>query len=230
MTRDEDGSASEQLRATRIFLRPIANPFALGFLGLAGATLLLSGQELGWIPASQQHQVAIIVLVFAPVLQLISCVFGFLARDPVAATGMGVLAVTWGLIGGIDYLSKPHSTSAALGTLLFLAATGILLSALTAAQTKLLPAAVLATTAFRWIATGLYEIFAHPVYKTVGGYLGCFLAALAVYAAFAMELENLKHKAVLPVGRRKRGQTALEPYLSEQVSEVSAEPGVRNQL
>lgn len=226
----EDGGRSEQLKATRIFLRPIANPFPLGFVGLAVATLLLAGQELGWIPASEQHQVGLIVLVFAPTLQLIACVFGFLARDPVAATGMGILAVTWGLIGGIDYLSPPHSTSAALATLLFVAASGVLLCAATAAHTKLLPAAVMTVTALRWIATALYEIFNHPVYKTAAGFVGCFLTFLALYAAYALELENLEHKVVLPVGRRRRGRQALQPYLAEQVTEVSAEPGVRNQL
>ncbi len=34
----------------RIFLRPIASPLALGFLALGGATLVLSGTQLGWIP------------------------------------------------------------------------------------------------------------------------------------------------------------------------------------
>jgi len=35
--------AADSLRAVRVVLRPIANPFALGFLGLAGATLTVSG-------------------------------------------------------------------------------------------------------------------------------------------------------------------------------------------
>ncbi len=39
--------AADSLRAVRVVLRPIANPFALGFLGLAGATLTVSGLELG---------------------------------------------------------------------------------------------------------------------------------------------------------------------------------------
>jgi succinate-acetate transporter protein len=220
----------DELAATRIFLRPIANPFPLGFLGLAGATLLLAGQDLNWLPPSQKFQVALIIMVFAPVLQLVACVFGFLGRDPVAATGMGILAVTWGLIGGVHWMSPPGSHSPALGTLLFLSATAILLSAAAAARGKIVPALVMTITACRWIATGLFEVSGYHPYQTAAGYVGCVLAFVAVYAAFAIELENVRHRAVLPVLRRHRGRTALEPYLSEQVKEVAAEPGVRNQL
>jgi uncharacterized protein len=131
---------------TRVVVRPIANPFALGFLGLAGATLVLAGQELAWIPSRQTLEVAIIVLISAPLLQLIACVFGFLGRDPVAATGMGTLAVTWGRSASCTPCSPPTPLPA-LGTFLFLSAAGVLLSALLSAETKLLPAAVMALTA-----------------------------------------------------------------------------------
>ena len=39
---------NDPLRATRVFLRPIASPFALGFVGLAGDTVTVAGQELGF--------------------------------------------------------------------------------------------------------------------------------------------------------------------------------------
>ena len=39
-------------------LPPIGNPLPLGFLGLAGATLLVSGLQLGWLDASQGKDVA----------------------------------------------------------------------------------------------------------------------------------------------------------------------------
>jgi hypothetical protein len=43
----QHGPAAETL--TRITLRPIANPLPVGFLALAGGTLLLSGLQLGWV-------------------------------------------------------------------------------------------------------------------------------------------------------------------------------------
>lgn len=216
--------------ATRVVLRPVANPFALGFLGLAGATLVLAGQELGWIPPGQGVEVAAIVLISAPGLQLLASVFGFLGRDPVAATGMGLLAATWTVTGVVHLLAPPGRSSAALGTFLFLAAVSMGVSALTAAHTKLLPAAVMATTGARFFLTGLSEVTGSAGVRTAAGVVGCLLCALAVYAAAALELEGFEHRTVLPTGRRGRGRVALVPDLAEQVRSVAAEPGVRNQL
>src|SRR5436190_20583815 len=82
-------------RATRIVLRPIANPLPLGFVALAAGTLLLSGLQLGWLQPAEGHTVALMLLAFVAPLQLIASIFGFLARDVVAGTGMGILAGTW---------------------------------------------------------------------------------------------------------------------------------------
>lgn len=224
------GGVPAVARATRVVLRPIASPFALGFLGLGGATVTLAGQEVGWIPAHEHVQVALIVLVTAPVLQLIACVFGFLARDPVAATGMGLLAVTWLVIGVVHLVAPPQSHSPALGTFLFLSCTGLLLSAVTASETKLLPALVMTTTAARFLTTGLFEMIGDPALKVASGALGCFLGLVAVYGAFAVELEGTEHRTVLPTWRRGRGALALQPDLAEQIRTVASEPGVRNQL
>src|SRR5215217_5946912 len=82
-------------RAARIVLRPIANPLPLGFLALAAGTLLLSALQLGWLEPQEGRQVALILLAFVFPLQLVASVFGFLARDVVAGTGMGVLCGIW---------------------------------------------------------------------------------------------------------------------------------------
>src|SRR5579884_480126 len=113
-----------ELGASRVFLRPIANPFALGFVGLAVATILASGVELGWIPSSERVQTAVLIIAFAPVIQIVACVFGFLARDSVAATALGVLAASWLAVGVSLLLSKPssHNQSHALALLLFVSA------------------------------------------------------------------------------------------------------------
>lgn len=219
-----------ELAQSRVFLRPIANPFPLGFLGLAGDTLVVAGTELGWIPHAEYHHAAMIVLVFAPLLQTIACVFGFLGRDPVAATGMGVLAGTWALIGLVLLTSRPGSTSPALGTFLFLAATAVFMSAVTAAHTKLVPALVMGLTGLRFLATGLFDLLGWAPVKTAAGIVGCLLAAAAVYAAVSLELEGARHHPVLPTLRRRAGARALEPVLGQQVRQVAAEPGVRNEL
>ena len=72
---------------------PSADPLPLGFLALAGGTLLVSGLQLGWLAG--RHRAATsrwILLAFVVPLQLVASVFGFLARDIVAGTGMGLLS------------------------------------------------------------------------------------------------------------------------------------------
>ena len=63
--------------SARVVLRPIASPLALGFVGLAMATTMLSALQLSWVP--QQRIIAISLL-------------GVLARDTVVASGMGILS------------------------------------------------------------------------------------------------------------------------------------------
>src|SRR5919202_3572728 len=75
-----------------IFLRPIATPLALGFLALGGATLVLSGLQLGWFAPQESMYAALALISFGFPLQLLASIFGFLSRDPAAATGMGILA------------------------------------------------------------------------------------------------------------------------------------------
>jgi hypothetical protein len=78
-------------RATRIVLRPIANPLPLGFLALGAGTLVVAGLQLDWFAATEGRSVALILLAFVFPLQLLAAIFGFFARDVVAGTGMGVL-------------------------------------------------------------------------------------------------------------------------------------------
>jgi hypothetical protein len=91
-------------------LRPIGSPLPLGVLALAGATPLVSGLQLGWLDASQGKDVALILIAFVFPLQLVTSVFGYLGRDVVAGTGMGVLAGTWLSVGLITLTSPTGST------------------------------------------------------------------------------------------------------------------------
>jgi succinate-acetate transporter protein len=218
------------LRATRVFLRPIASPFGLGFAGLAVATLLAAGGELGWIPLAGRAQAGLLILAFAFPIQLVACTFGFLARDAVAATALGVQSATWLCVGLTLVTSVPGTTSRALALLLFVSGTLMLFSAGTAARAKLLPAAVLGLTGLRYILTGVFEMGAGTGWGHVAGWTGVVLCALALYAATSLELEEMAHRSVLPTLRRGKGRQALHPRLEEQVEEVAAEAGVRSQL
>lgn len=144
-------------RATRVTLRPLANALPLGFLALAVATLLVSGLQLQWLDPSQGRVVAFALLAFVFPAQLVASVFGFLARDVVAGTGMGILAGTWLTVALTTLTSPPGSTSRALALFLAIAAIAMLVPASGAASGRLVPAAVLATTAVRFAVTAGYE-------------------------------------------------------------------------
>lgn len=127
-----------------VFIRPLANPLPLGFLALAGGTLLVSGLQLEWLQPDEGAQVALILIAFVFPLQRVVSVLGFLARDVVAGTGMGILAGTWLSIGLIRLTGEPGSTSDALGLFLLLAGTAMLVPAAAASTAKLAAFAVLA--------------------------------------------------------------------------------------
>jgi succinate-acetate transporter protein len=198
-----------------VFIRPVANPLPLGVLALGAATLLVSGLQLEWLEPTDGAQVGMILVAFVFPLQLVVSVFGFLARDVVAGTGMGILAGTWVSAGLVLLTGAPGSTSDALGLLLLFAAAAMLVPAAAASTGKLVAFAVLATTALRFAVTGAYELTTADGWKTAAGVVGLVLCVLAVYAALAMALEDVLDRTVLPIGRR---------------GPIDGEPGVRPQL
>jgi succinate-acetate transporter protein len=215
---------------TRINLRPMGSPMPIGFIGLAGATLVLAAMNLGWIPPSEAHTVAIVMIAFTFPLQAAASIFGMLTRDGVAATGMGVLAGTWLTTGIVMATSPPGSTSDALGVLLLVAATAMLLPAIGASFGKLVPAAVLSVAALRFASSGVYQLNGSTAWEQITGWTGMVLGILALYAALAALVENARGRTVLPLGRRQNGKMAAEGGFAEQVVDVTHEPGVRAQL
>jgi succinate-acetate transporter protein len=218
--------------ASRILvtLRPIAGPLALGFFGLAAATFVLSGLQLGWVGSTEGKQVALCVLAFTVPLQFVTSLLGFLARDAVAATGMGVLAGIWAVIGLIMFSAKPGSTSDALGLFLLVAGVAMWAPASAAFASKLIPALVLSIAGLRFLVTGLYQLTSNEAWEDTAGVIGLLLAGFAIYAAYAAELEDVLKRPVLPLGRRGRGESAVTGTYAEQIANVAHEPGVRQQL
>ncbi len=215
--------------STRVLLRPLATPLPLGFLALAVATLSFAAAQLGWVPASEGRTVALGVMVLTVPLQLLAAVMGFLARDPVAATGMAILSGTWGAVCLSTLTSPPGAHSPGLGILLVASATCLLVPA-AAATSKLVPALVIATSATRFAVTGVAHLDGGQTWMHVAGWVGVVLAALSLYAALALELEGARSRTVLPLGRRGPGREALTGDLRVQTAHVDTEPGVRQQL
>lgn len=228
-----DDHAAEQRReevaVTRIVLRPIGTPLPLGFLGLFVSTAAFAVLQLGWLSPEQGRVVALAALLLTVPVQLLAAVYGFLARDPVAGTGMGILAGTWAVAGYVTLTSAPGTTSPGLGVVLLLAAAAMLVPAF-AGLPKLVAAAVMALSAARFAVTGVAEVSGSSGWMTAAGTVGLALAALALYAALAFELEDTRHRTVLPLLRRGPAAGALDGDVGDQVRQVRHEAGVRNQL
>jgi uncharacterized protein len=216
--------------ATRVVLRPLATSLPLGFLALALATTVFSAVQLGWVPPDQGRVAAFTALAATVPLQLTAAVVGFLARDPVAATGMGVLTGTWAVVGLTTLTSPPGTASPGLGVLLLTAGVAMLVPAVAAAPSKLAPAAVMALAATRFAVTGVYEVTGSAAWQTAAGGVGLLLAAVAVYTALALELEGTRGHTVLPVGRRGAGASAVVGEGPLRPEDLVGEAGVRPQL
>jgi succinate-acetate transporter protein len=207
----------------RVVLRPVATPLPLGFLALVLATTVFSAVQLGWI-APDQGRVAAITAVAATVpLQFAVAVMGFLARDPVAVTGMGLLAGTWAVVGLVTLTAVPGTVSPGLGVLLLTAGIGMLVPAAGAVSSKIAPALVMALAGCRFAVTGVYQLDGSAAWKAAAGWTGLVLAVVALYTALALQLEGGGEHTVLPVGRRGAGRLPEAP-------ELLREPGVRAQL
>jgi uncharacterized protein len=210
------GPNIESADAVRVMLRPVASPLPLGFLALAVATIPFTAVQLGWVAPTEGRAAAIGAIAATVPLQLLASVFGFLARDVVAATGMGVLAGTWGTVGLITATSPPGAVSPGLGVFLLTAGLCMLVPAVSAGA-KLVPATVMTLAGVRFAVTGAYHLTGSAGWKSAAGWVGLLLGVVAVYAALALSLESTHGRAILPLGRRAPAEPA-------------GEPGVRSQL
>jgi hypothetical protein len=215
---------------SRVFLRPLANPLPLGFVGLAGGTLILTGEQVGWVPTAQAHLVAVAVLLVAVPLQLLASLFGFLSRDPAAATGMGTLAAAWAATGVLTLLSPPGAHSPVLGLLLFFVAAAVLLAAGVAAMSKLLAAGVLALAGVRFAVTGVYEYRGGTAWMHTAGWIGLALCVVALAAAAAFAVEDARRTLLPATGRVGRGRVSLSAPGLGTIGPVEREAGVRDEL
>lgn len=215
---------------TRVVLRPVASPLPLGLLAVAVGTFTVAGLQLSWIPAANSADVGLLLLTFVVPLQALSSIFGFLARDPAASTGMALQAGGWFSIGAALHRAPPGKASPALGLLLLAVATTLLVPVVVASFGKLLASAVMALTALRFYLTAAAQLSPVRGWQTAAAVVGLCLGVAALYAGLAFELEDSMHKTVLPTLRWRQGRTAVSGDLTDEISGVEHEAGVRRKL
>lgn len=217
-------------QVSRIVLRPVASPLPLGMLALAVGTFTVAGLQFSWIPAADSRDVGLLLMTLVVPLQALSSIFGFLARDPAASTGMALQGGGWFSIGAGLYSSPPGHSSPALGLLLIGVSVALLVPVIVASLGKPLASVVMALTAVRFALSAASELSPAAAWKSAAAVTGLCLAIVALYAGLAFELEDSAHVTVLPTLRRKQGSAALRGDLSQEISGVEHEAGVRRKL
>ena len=216
-----------QTLAARVVLRPIGGPLPLGMAGLAIASFVTSGLELHWIVSSQAVDVGLILVSVPFILQLLACVFSYLARDGAAGSLLAVVSTTWLGMGLIRIVSTPGKVSGALGLLLVAAGALLALCAPAVGRAKPLPALVFLAAAVRFGLAGVYELSGTSAWQNASGVVGLAVVGLACYSMLAFELEDQSRAAVLPTFRRGQGAASLNGGVDVQLDRVINEAGVR---
>ncbi|MFF7355809.1 MULTISPECIES: GPR1/FUN34/YaaH family transporter [Streptomyces] len=215
---------------TRIMLRPLASSLPLGFFAFGTGSILLTAAQLQWVPLAQTRPLMLLVLVFVVPLQLLSAVFAFPARDSGAACGLSVLGCAWAGTALVTLSGPPGRPSPALAVFLLSLTPLMLVLGAAAVLGKPLFSVLLLIGACRFALTGVYEAGGAVVLRTAAGWTGVALAVFALYAGFALLLEDSAQRTVLPLGRRGRARTSLQGDLGRQLDQAEREAGVRRQL
>jgi uncharacterized protein len=228
--RGDEGDV-EALERTSIVLRAYASPLPLGLFAFAIGNVLLSVAHLGGFSPADVRVVMVMLATFIALPQFLAAVLGFLTREPLVATLLGLLAVTW----PTDVVVQQYTgavTSPPRGAL-FLALAGVLvLMALPGLTAKPLFSAVVLAAALRFAAGGVYDLTASTAWERVSGVVAAVVALGAAYLAVALVTEDVRHRTVLPVGRvgGTESRSAMEAGLAAQASSLPQEAGVRAQL
>ncbi|WP_443051407.1 GPR1/FUN34/YaaH family transporter [Streptomyces sp. NBC_00234] len=212
---------------TRIVLRPIASPMPLGFFTVSIASVMTGCLQLGLFETEARKAVALCVLpAFA--LQFLVSILAFGARDVIAATLMGTFAGSWLAYALVMFSGVPEGLPV-LGVfnLAFLCF-GALMASVTRSKRALW--LVLVVSLPRWAATGLSGLTGAEWLTHTSGALGLLVALVAMYAAFALMLEDMRSEEVLPIGRSGPAQTAVEGDLAVQLRNLERHAGVRRTL
>ncbi|MFY4718289.1 acetate uptake transporter family protein [Streptomyces sp. LaBMicrA B280] len=215
---------------TRIMLRPLASSLPLGFFAFGTGSVLLSAEQLHWVPMAQTAALMLLILVFAVPLELLAGTLAFLARDGGAACALCVLGATWAGTALVTLLGPPGPRNPALAVFVLAVAPLMLLLFVAALPGKPLFGVLLLIGACRFALTGAYDAGGGPALRTAAGWLGVLLAAFALYGGFALLLEDTAQRTILPLGRRGRARTSLQGDLATQLEQAEREAGVRRQL
>jgi hypothetical protein len=91
-------------------------------------------------------------------------------------------------------------------------------------------AAVLAAAVPRFLVSGIADITGSQAVAQAAAVLGDLLAAVAMYAAFALLWEDTRGREIVPVGRRGPARAATTGSLAFELRDIERQAGVRRTL
>jgi hypothetical protein len=134
------------------------------------------------------------------------------------------------LADSLFYLfGRPGRSSAAEAVFFFTFTVFVVMMAVVA-RPKAALFAVLVVAAPRLFVSGLAAATGNADVSKAAGILGFVLAAVAMYTAFALLLEDVRGHTVLPVGRSGPAREAIEGTIESQLRGYEHMAGVRRTL
>jgi len=221
---------TENAVPVQVALRPVALPTPLGYLGLVMGALLLAAYHFRLVPAEDAAKVGALLFAVAVPLQLLAALGAMSARDTIGSLASGVLGAIWAATALSEVLGPPGSPSDALGVVQVAGFVALTVPVAVAVQSRPVPAAVIAMAGIHFLATGVYELTGSDTGRYAAASIGLAVAAVALYGAAALTLEEAKGRRVLPLGRRRAGDAATRGSFAEQVEGIEHAPGVRKGL
>ncbi|OLT37355.1 hypothetical protein BJF79_29620 [Actinomadura sp. CNU-125] len=207
---------------TRVFLQPVAAPSILGLFGFAGATMMVGAWQADWYGNPTTPLVlAPFVLMFGGLAQFLAGMWSYRAQDGLATAmhGMwGAFWLAWGLMwlliaaGVFPVALAPAfgESNAAFGFWFVPLAVITGFGALAATGRNMMLTLLLAALAVGagFTAAGFFAGSTWPL--RIGGWLFVVSAAIAVYTAAAMMMENTFGRTVMPLFKTRRGKYVPE--------------------
>lgn len=197
---DEKGVLNTE---TTVKTLPVAEPAALGLIGLAVAALVLASADLKFASGVEKSLMIPWVLMFGAIAQLIAGVMEFKRNNVFGATVFSVFAMTMFSIALTLFID--NSTIVNKGDITYYAygLIGILIFSLIATMASLMTNKVMFGIL---IAVDLAVAFliSHYLYEMSSQPAGVFLlitSVLSFYAAAATMFNTMAGKSILPLGR-----------------------------
>ncbi len=220
----------QETSAVRVVVQPYATALPLGCFAFGIGNTILAAFTVHWIPVTDTHTVALMMLAFVAPLELIPCLIAFLSRDTGTATAMGIFAGSW-VVFGMQLLSAGEGAlSPAEGVFLMLLALCLAILAAGTFSGKPLIGVLFCVAMLRSFGGGLLQFgFTGPV-TVATAVLGFVLASLAFYSGLGLLMEDIMQRPLAMMFRSGKAKTAMTASLREQLENVAREAGVRQQL